>query len=129
MLDPTHTATSLGVNQLIQVARAEGMEVALAFSGISWDVLFKANVVQSAVPRPHRGGVSPFPCRCGSTLVGSAASGSFYSLQTIIEVAEQASVVDGPQGDAGERERLRFYGPSGAANAVGQLNGECPKIC
>ena len=65
LLDLTHPTTSLSADQMIQFARAVGFEVALASYWTLEDVLLKANVGQSAVPRVRRGGQLPFSSRCG----------------------------------------------------------------
>ena len=54
-LDSINTTTSLSADQLIQFARVIGLDVALASYGILEELLLKANVGQSDVPRPNLG--------------------------------------------------------------------------
>ena len=115
-LDGTHTTTSLSAYQLIQFARAVDLEVSLASCGMLEDVLLKPNVGQSAGPRTHRAGDSPYPSRCGSTVMESVASPSSYSLPTITEAGENAMVRVGSIDNADDREQLVVYRPHGATD-------------
>ena len=78
------------------------------------DVLRKANVVQSAVPRLHRGGQSPFRNRCGSNVPKIVASRSSYYLPTVLDVGERHVANVGSAGDFGEYGTLGAFGPVGS---------------
>ena len=84
-LDPHQQLTGMSWDQMIQFARAIGLEVSLATFGMLEDVFLKIgkktgrNVVEKANGRS----VSPSRSRC--TVMESVASGSFYSLPTITE--------------------------------------------
>ena len=86
-LDPSHQTTSFSADQMIQFARAVGLEVSLASYGILEDMLVKARVgggVQPAGSR-HSIGRSPFPSVAGSSWGDSIASRTNYSLPTVTE--------------------------------------------
>ena len=86
-LDPSHPTTSFSADQMIQFARAVGLEVSLASYGILEDLLLKARGgggFQSVGSR-HSIGRSPFPSVAGSSRGDSIASRTNYSLPTITE--------------------------------------------
>ena len=86
-VDRHQQTTGLRADQVIQFARAIGLEVSLATFGMLEDLLLKIN---SKVGRGGGGceGVSlqsPSRSKAGSTVAESVASRSFYSLPTITE--------------------------------------------
>ena len=86
-LDPSHATTSFSADQLIQFARAVGMEVSLASYRMLEDLMLKARESSGAHPMTSRytAGRSPFPSVAGSSMGDSVASRSVYSLPTITE--------------------------------------------
>ena len=87
-LDPIHPTTSFSADQMIQFARAVGLEVSLASYGMLEDLLLKARIggVGPAVGLRHSVGKSPFPSVAGSSWGESVASMTNYSLPTVTEV-------------------------------------------
>ena len=87
-LDPSHPTTSFSADQMIQFARAVGLEVSLASYGMLKDLLLKARIggVGPAVGSRHSVGRSPFPSVAGSSWGESVASRTNYSLPTVTEV-------------------------------------------
>ena len=88
LLDPSHPTTSFSADQMIQFARAVGLEVSLASYGMLEDLLLKARGgggFQSVGSR-HSIGRSPFPSVAGSSWGDSIRSRTNYSLPTITEV-------------------------------------------
>ena len=86
-LDPSHPTTSFSADQMIQFARAVGLEVSLASYGMLEDLLLKARGgggFQSVGSR-HSIGRSPFPSVAGSSWGDSIASRTNYSLPNITE--------------------------------------------
>ena len=68
-LDPSHTTTSFNVDQMIQFARAVGLEVSLASYSMLEDLLLKARKASGAhsLTSRYTGGKSPFPSVAGSS--------------------------------------------------------------
>ena len=87
-LDPTHPTTSFSSDQMIQFARAAGLEVSLAFYSMLEDLLSKARGGSGAHPLMSRipSGRSPFP---------SVAPRSVYSMPTITETEGTSVIVSG----------------------------------
>ena len=86
-LDPSHPTTSFSADQMIQFARAVGLEVSLASNGMLKDLSLKARGgggFQSVGSR-HSIGRSSFPSVAGSSWGDSNASRTNYSLPTITE--------------------------------------------
>ena len=96
-LDPTHPTTSLSADQMIQFARAVGLEVSLASYSMLEDLLLKARGGSEAHPLTSRYtvGRSPFPSVVRSSMGDSVASRSVYSLPTITETEGTNVIVDG----------------------------------
>ena len=86
-LDPSHQTTSFSADQMIQFARAVGLEVSLASYGMLEDMLLKARVGGGVQPvgSRHSIGRSPFPSVAGSSWGDSIASRTNYSLPTVTE--------------------------------------------
>ena len=87
-LDPSHPTTSFSADQMIQFARAVGLEVSLASYSMLEDLLLKSRRGGGDCAGTSRcsAGKSPFPSVAGSSVGDSVASRSFYSLPTITEV-------------------------------------------
>ena len=86
-LDPNHPTTSFSADQMIQFARAVGLEVSLASYSMLEDLLLKARKGSGdhfGTAR-YTAGRSPFPSVAGSTIGDSVASRSVYSMPTITE--------------------------------------------
>ena len=83
VLDPGHTITSLSADQMIQFARAVGLEVTLASYELLEDLFVQSRgvgvVYSRGVPRK-----SPSSSFVGSTRGDSVASQSHYSFPTLI---------------------------------------------
>ena len=95
-LDPNHQTTSFSADQMIQFARAVGLEVSLASYGMLEDLLLKARVGGGVQPvgSRHSIGRSPFPSVGGSSWGDSIASRTNYSLPTVTET-DVSNVVGG----------------------------------
>ena len=105
-LDATHQTTSFSADQMIEFARAVGLEVSLASFGMLEDLLLKANLIG----RGGGGGGGKASIRsalssCAGTSVGdSVASRSVYSLPTITESTESEQVTMGSQEPCSSRQ-------------------------
>ena len=84
-LDPHQQLTGLSSDQMIQFARAVGLEVSLATFGMLEDVLLKIGEKPGRNVGERGSGRSVSRSGSGSTVVDSVASRSFYSLPTITE--------------------------------------------
>ena len=84
-LDPHQQLTGLSSDQMVQFARAIGLEVSLATFGMLEDVLLKICGKAGRNFGEKGSGQSVSLSRAGSTVVESVASRSFYSLPTITE--------------------------------------------
>ena len=95
-LDPSHPTTSFSADQMIQFARAVGLEVSLASYGMLEDLLLKARVGGGDRPvgSRHSIGRSAFPSVAGSSWGDSIASRTNYSLPTVTEI-DVSNVVGG----------------------------------
>ena len=96
-LDPRHATTIFSADQMIQFARAVGLEVSLASYSMLEDLLLKARGGSGAHPMTSRytAGRSPFPSVAGSSMGVSLASRSVYSLSTITETEGTNVMVGG----------------------------------
>ena len=84
-LDPHQQLTGMSSAQMIQFARAIGLEVSLATFGMLEDVLLKIGRTAGRNVGEEGSGKSVSLSRSGSTIMESVASRSFYSLPTITE--------------------------------------------
>ena len=84
-LDPHQQVTGLSSDQMIQFARAVGLEVSLANFGMLEDVLLKIGGKTGRNVGEKGSGRSVSRSGSGSTVMDSVASRSFYSLPTITE--------------------------------------------
>ena len=84
-LDLHQQLTRMSSDQMIQIARAIGLEVSLATFGMLEDVLLKKGGKTGRSVGERGSGQSASLGRSGSTVVESMGSRSFYSLPTITE--------------------------------------------
>ena len=84
-LDPHQQVTGMNSDQMIQFARAVGLEVSLATFGMLEDVLLKIGGKTGRNVGERGSGQSVSHSRSGSTVMESVVSRSFYSLPTITE--------------------------------------------
>ena len=84
-LDPHQQLTGMSSDQMIQFARAIGLEVSLAAFGMLEDVLLKIGGKAGRNVGDKGSGQSGLFSRARSTVVESVDSRSFYSLPTITE--------------------------------------------
>ena len=96
-LDLSHPTTSFSADQMIQFARAVGLEVSLASYSMLKELLLKARECSEAHPMTSRYNVgrSPFPSVAGSSMGDCVASRSVYSLPTITETEGTSAIVGG----------------------------------
>ena len=96
-LDTSHPTTNFSAHQMIQFARAVGLEVSLASYSMVEDLLLKARGGSRVHPVSSRysAGQSPFPSVAGSSLGDSVASRSAYSLPTFTETGGTDLIVGG----------------------------------
>ena len=92
-LDPHQQLTGMSSDQMIQFARAIGLEVSLATFGMLEDVLLKIGGKTGRSIGERGSGQSASLGRSGSTVVESMASRSFYSLPTITESCDSDRLV------------------------------------
>ena len=93
-LDPHQQLTGMRSDQMIQFARAIGLEVSLATFGMLEDVLLKIGGKIGKSIGERGSGQSASLGRSGSAVVESMASHSFYSLPTITESCDSDRLVD-----------------------------------
>ena len=121
-LDPSHLTTNFSADQMIQFARALGLEVSLASYGMLEDFLLKARGgggFQSVESR-HSIERSPFPSVAGSSWGGSVASRTNYSLLFITET-DVSNVLGG-----GEVLQEPCSGKQADARLAANVGGEKP---
>ena len=96
--DPRHPITRFSGDQMIQFARAVGLQTSLASYGMLEDSLLKARVsgVDQLVSSSNSVGRSPFPSDPGSTWGDNVASRTDFSLPTVTETdASKIVAVEG----------------------------------
>ena len=95
-LGPSHPTNSFSADQMIQFARAVGLEVSLASYGMLEDLLLKTRVGGGDQPVGWRFsiGKSPFPSVAGSSWGDSIVSRTYFSLPTVTET-DVSNVVGG----------------------------------
>ena len=137
-LDTHQQLTGMSSDQMIQFARAIGLEVSLAPFGMLEDVLLKTggktgrNVGEKGI------GKSVSLSRSGSTVMESVASRSFYSLRTITEsfdsdrLAGDLSQQPCRQADAAldfSRTEVTEINDTDSLKTLGQIRCDAPKKC
>ena len=94
-LDAVHQTTSFSQDQMIQFARAVGLEVSLASFGMLEDLLLKANPIGRCGGGGRASSKSAFSSCAGTSVGDSVASRSVYSLPTITESTGSEQVTIG----------------------------------
>ena len=96
-LDPRHPTTSFSADQMIQFARAVGLEVSLASYGMLEDLLLKTRVGcrDKPVGSRHSIGRSPLRSVAGFSWRDSVASRTNYSLPNVTETNTSNVVAGG----------------------------------
>ena len=96
-LDPSHPTTSFSADQMIQFARAVGLEVSLASYGMLEDLLLKARFGGGDQPVESHDSIgrSPFASVVRSSWDDSVASRTNYSLPTVTETDTRKVVAGG----------------------------------
>ena len=103
-LDATHQTTSFSADQMIQFARAVGLEVSLASFGMLEDLLLKANLIGRRGGGGKASSKSTFSSCAGASVGDSVASRSVYSLPTITESTRSEEVAMGSQEPCSSRQ-------------------------
>ena len=103
-LDATHQTTSFSADQMIQFARAVGLEVPLPSFGMLEDRLLKANLIGRGGDGGKASSSSAFSSRAGTNVGDSVASGSVFSLPNITESTKCEQVAMGSQEPCSSRQ-------------------------
>ena len=139
-LDPLQQVTGMSSDQMIQFARAVGLEVLSATFGMLEDVLLKIGGKTGRNVGERGTGQSVSHSRSGSTVMKSVASCSFYSLPTITESfdtdrlvgsvsqqpcsSQQADVVLGFS-----RTEVNEFNDTESLKTLGQIRSDAQKKC
>ena len=103
-LDATHQTTSFSADQMIQFARAVGLEVPLASFGMLEDLLLKANLFGRGGGGGKASSRTVFSSCAGTSVGDSVASRYVYSLPTITESTGSEQVTMGSQEPCSSRQ-------------------------
>ena len=103
-LDATHQTTNFSADEMIQFARAVGLEVSLASFGMLEDMLLKANLIARGGGGGKVSSRSVYSSRAGTSVGDSVASHSVYSLPTITESTKSEQVAMGSQESCSSRQ-------------------------
>ena len=103
-LDAAHQTTSFSADQMIQIARAVGLEVSLASFEMLEDLLLKANLIGRRGGGGRASSKSAFSSCAGTSVGDSVASRSVYSLPTITESTGIEQVPIGSQEPCSSRQ-------------------------
>ena len=139
-LDRHQQMTGMRSDQMIQFARAVGLEVSLATFGMLEDVLLKIGGKTGRNVGKKGSGQSVSHSRSGSTVMDSVASRSFYSLPTITESFDSDRLVgslsqqpcSSRQGDAVlgfSRTEVNEINDTDSLKTLGQIRSEARKKC
>ena len=139
-LDPHQQMIGLSSNQMIQFARAVGLEVSLATFGMLEDVLLKIGGKTGRNVGERGSGQSASLSRSGSTVMESVASRSFYSLPTITESFDSDRFVgdllqqpcSSRQADAAlgfSRTEVNDFNDADSLKTLGQIRSDARKKC
>ena len=139
-LDPHQQLTGMSSNQMIQNARAIGLEVSLATFGMLEDVLLKIGGKTGRNVGEKWSGQSVSLSRSGSTVMESVASRSFYSLSTITESFDSDRVAgdlsqqpcSSRQADAAldfSRTEVTKINDTDSLKRLGQVRSDAGKKC
>ena len=94
-LDATHQTASFSAEQMIQLAKAVGLELSLASFGMSEDLLLKTNLIGRVGGGGRTSSRSAFSICAWTNIGDSVASRSVYSLSTTTESAQSEEVAMG----------------------------------
>ena len=134
-LDPHQQLTGLSSDQMIQFARAVGLEVSLATFGMLEDVLLKIGGKPGKNVGERGSGRSASRSGSGSTVVDSVASRSFYSLPTITESLDSDQLqqpCSSRQADAVlgfSRTEVTEFNDTDSLKTLGQIRSDVRKKC
>ena len=139
-LDPHQQVTGMSSDQVIQFARAVGLEVSLATFGMLEDVLLKIGGKTGRNFGEKGSEQSASRSRSGSTVMESVASRSFYSLPTITESLDSDRLVgdlsqqpcSGRQADAVlgfSRTEVNEFNDTDSLKTLGQIRSDARKKC
>ena len=139
-LDPHQQVTGMSSDQMIQFARAVGLEVSLATFGMLEDMLLKIGGKTGRNVGERGSGQSVSHSRSGSTVRESVASRSFYSLPTITESFDSDRLVgslsqqpcSSRQADAVlgfSRTKVNEFNDTGSLKTHGQIRSDARKKC
>ena len=103
-LDATHQTTSFSADQMIQFARAVGLEVSLASFGMLGDLFLRTNLIGRRGGGERASIKSAFSSCAGTSLGDSVASRSVYSLLTITESTGSEQVTMSSQEPCSSRQ-------------------------
>ena len=139
-LDPRQQMTGMSSDQMIQFARAVGLEVSLATFGMLEDVLLKIGGKTGRNVGQKGSEQSASRSRSGSTVMESVASRSFYSLPTITESFDSDRLVgdlsqqpcSSRQADAAlgfSRTEVNEFNDTDSLKTLGQIRSDARKKC
>ena len=132
-LDPHQQLTGLSSDQMIQFARAVGLEVSLATFGMLEDVLLKIGGKAGRNVGGKGSEQSALHSRSGSTVMESVASRSFYSLPTITESFDSDRLqqpCSSRQADAAlgfSRTEINEFNDTDSLKTLGQIRSDVRK--
>ena len=132
-LDPHQQLTGMSSDQMIQFARAVGLEVSLATFGMLEDVLLKIGGKTGRNVGERASGPSVSLSRPGSTVMDSVASRSFYSLPTITESFDSDRLqqpCSSRQADAAlgfSRTEVNEFNDTDSLKTLGQIRSDVRK--
>ena len=139
-LDPHQQVTGMSSDQMIQFARAVGLEVSLATFGMLEDVLLKIGGKTGRNVGERGSGQSVSHSGSGSTVTESVASRSFYSLPTVTESFNSDRLVgslsqqpcSSRQADAVlgfSRTEVNEFKDTDSLKTLGQIRSDARKRC
>ena len=139
-LDPHQQATGMISDQMIQFARAVGLEVSLATFGMLEDVLLKIGGKTGRNVGEKGSEQSASRSRSGSTVMDSVASRSSYSLPTITESFDSDRLVGdlsqqpcfSRQADAAlgfSRTEVNEFNDTDSLKSLGQIRSDAGRKC
>ena len=139
-LDPHQQLTGLSSDQMIQFARAIGLQVSLATFGMLEDVFLNIGGKAGRNVGEKGSGQSVSLSRSGSTVMESVASRSFYSLPTITESFDSDRVAgdlsqepcSSRQADAAlgfSRTEVSEINKADSLKTFGQIRSDARKKC
>ena len=139
-LDPHQQVTGMSSDQMIQFARAVGLEVSLDTFGMLEDVLLKIGGKTGRNVGEKGSGQSATLSRSGSTVMDSVASRSFYSLPTFTESFDSDRLVgdlsqqpcSSRQADAAlgfSRTEVNEFNDTDSLKTLGQIRSDARKKC